>query len=139
VTLCVLDASVALAWALEDETSTYADSVIELLRNSRAVVPIIWPLDVNNTIVLAVRRGRVPKYDAVRLLDILDSLPVEVDESIARAGFGQRIFSLSVALGVTSYDACYLELAARHAVPLATEDRRLAQAAAEVGVDILQP
>jgi predicted nucleic acid-binding protein len=139
VTLCVLDASVALAWAFKDEASWYATSVIRMLKDQRAIVPLIWSLEINNTFVTAVRRGRLQEAEAARLLELLDALPLEFDRRIAHRGFGQRIFSLSLALGLSSYDACYVELAARHAVPLATEDRRLAQAAATAGVAILQP
>jgi hypothetical protein len=35
VTLCVLDASVALAWLFKDEVSPYATFVIQSLKNQR--------------------------------------------------------------------------------------------------------
>lgn len=40
----VLDASVALAWAFEDETSAYTEAVLDALTTGQAFVPTIWPL-----------------------------------------------------------------------------------------------
>lgn len=61
---CVLDASVALAWVFEDEDSPYAEFVIGALARQRAVVPIIWPFEVLNALVAAVRRGRIEEARA---------------------------------------------------------------------------
>ncbi len=40
----VLDNSIAMAWSFEDENDEYADAVLERLADSRAVVPVLWPL-----------------------------------------------------------------------------------------------
>jgi predicted nucleic acid-binding protein len=39
--------------------------------------------------------------------------------------------------GLTAYDACYLELAMRRGLPLASTDRALRKAAVELGVSLL--
>lgn len=49
----VLDASITLSWAFEDEVSDYADGVLESLSNMRAFVPAIWPLEVSNALLVA--------------------------------------------------------------------------------------
>jgi hypothetical protein len=50
----VLDASVALSIIFEDEFSPYSDAVAEIMKRGRAVVPIIWPLEIANAILTAV-------------------------------------------------------------------------------------
>jgi hypothetical protein len=91
VTLCVLAASVALSWSFEDETSPYAEEINEALKSRSAVVPMIWPLEVDNAILTAIRRRRIQEADAFRLLPVLDTLPLEIGLEAAREALGQRI------------------------------------------------
>jgi len=139
VTLCVLDASVALAWSFKDEVSPYATFIVRSAKSSRAVAPVIWPLEVNNALISAVRRERIDELVANRIRDTLDRLPVDIDSEIAVASLGQRILRLGIEHGLSAYDASYLELAMRRGLPLATQDERLLRAAGAVGIEILQP
>jgi predicted nucleic acid-binding protein len=139
VTLCVLDASVALAWSFKDEVSPYATSIVRSAKSARAVAPIIWPLEVNNALISAVRRKRIDELVANRIRDTLDRLPVDIDSEIAVASLGQRILRLGIEHGLSAYDASYLELAMRRGLPLATQDERLLRAAGAAGIEILQP
>jgi predicted nucleic acid-binding protein len=139
VTLCVLDASVALAWSFKDEVSPYAAFIVRSAKNARAVAPIIWPLEVNNALISAVRRGRIDELTANRIRNTIDWLPVDIDSEIAIASLGQRILRLGIDHGLSAYDASYLELAMRRGLPLATQDERLRRAADAAGIDILRP
>jgi hypothetical protein len=40
----VLDCSMTMAWCFEDEASDETDAVLDLLKDSTAIVPTIWPL-----------------------------------------------------------------------------------------------
>lgn len=138
MTLCVLDASVALAWSFKDEVSLYASSVIASITSRGAVAPVILPLEINNALVSAVRRGRIDEILARRILGALDRLPMEFDSDLAVSSRGLRVLRLGIDQGLSSYDASYLELAIRRALPLATVDARLARAATAMGVPILE-
>jgi len=139
VTFCVLDASVALSWSFEDETSPYAEAVIEALKSTSASVPLVWSLEIENALLAAVRRRRIQEADAFRFLTVLDNLPLETDLEVAREALGQRILGLGLTHGLSAYDASYLELAMRRGLPIATQDERLKHAADAAGIDILQP
>jgi predicted nucleic acid-binding protein len=139
MTLCILDASVALAWSFKDEVSPYAAFIVGSMKHHRALAPLIWPLEINNALISAVRRGRIDELVAHRIRTTLDRLPVDIDAEIAVGRLGQRILDLGVEHGLSAYDASYLELAARRGVPLATLDDRLVRAANETGVQILLP
>jgi predicted nucleic acid-binding protein len=139
VTLCVLDASVALSFIFEDEASPYAEGIIEELKSRSAVVPLVWPLEVDNAILSAIRRRRIQEADAFRYLTVLDTLTLEIDLEVAREALGQRILGLGLTHGLSAYDASYLELAMRRGLPLATQDERLIRAAGAAGIDVLQP
>ena len=139
MTLYVLGASVALAWSFKDEVSPYATFIVRSARSARAVAPVIWPLEVNNALISAVRRERIDELVANRIRDTLDRLPVDIDSEIAVASLGQRILRLGIEHGLSAYDASYLELAMRRGLPLATQDERLLRAAGAAGIEILQP
>jgi len=131
----VLDASVTLAWAFEDERDAMAERVLDELERSEAATPHVWPLEVANALVVAERRGRISPADANRFGALLLDLPLVVDPLERRRPLTE-VRRLARAHGLTAYDASYLELALRLGVPLATGDRALAAAARDTGVDL---
>ena len=139
MTLCVVDASVALSWSFQDERSPYARRVLESLRRERASAPAIWPLEINNAMLSALRKGRIERRFATRILADLFQLPVDIDRETAYLFIAHDVLNLALAHRLSAYDASYLELAQRRGLPLATQDQRLAQAAIAAGVMILEP
>ena len=134
----VLDASVAMAWCFEDETTPYTEAVLGRLKSARAVVAAIWPYEVANVLLGAERRGRITQSLAMHFLELLRALPISVDEQGHAHAWGD-VMALGRAHGLTSYDAAYLELAARADLPLASQDERLLRACRAVGVVVIQP
>ena len=50
----VLDASVAVAWCFEDESSDFTEGVLDLLASgTEALAPAIWPLELVNALLMA--------------------------------------------------------------------------------------
>lgn len=129
----VLDASVSLALAFEDERDETAMAVLNALKAQEAITSSIWPLEVGNGLLTAVRRGRMTAQDAARFSNHLLQLPVVVDPVDRRAAMGE-VRRLAGELGLSVYDASYLEIALRRGLPLATGDARLREAAERVGV-----
>ena len=64
----VIDASVTMAWCFEDEATPGADAALDLLRESRAVVPTIWSLEVANVLLGAQRRQRISEAQVTRFV-----------------------------------------------------------------------
>jgi len=120
----VLDSSVALSWLLEDEAQSRTDALSDRLEQETAHVPSIWPLEVGNALLTALRRKRISDGDFDRCIQALSALPIEVD------GTADVVDVLTIArrYSVTSYDAAYLELARRRGLALATLDEKLRQA-----------
>jgi len=133
----VLDASVALSWAFEDEGGGYPELVLEALGPGEALTSSLWPLEVSNGLVAAERRGRITAADASRFAALLLTLPIVVEPMDRRRVF-EAARLLAQRRGLSVYDAHYLELAARLGVPLATLDRGLMAAAEAEGVGIFQ-
>lgn len=123
----VLDSSVVLAWLLPDETNEAADRLADRLEQEFAVVPAIWALEIVNALLMAQRRGRIRDDELDRFISAVLALPIEVDRESVGPGMS-AILALARKLGLTAYDAAYLELAQRQGLPLATLDGKLRQA-----------
>jgi predicted nucleic acid-binding protein len=134
----VIDASIALAWCFEDQSTPFTVSVLNELRCDSGVVPAIWPLEIANSLVSGERRGRLTRDQVDGAIRLLEALSITVDNrSIAQA----RTVVLDIARTqrLSTYDACYLDLAIRTQLPLATLDNRLEEAARRVGVELVEP
>ena len=132
----VLDCSVTMAWVFDDEDDPYAASVRDRLGGDVAVVPSIWPLEVGNALLVAERRKRVSRAEALRFAGILRQLPIDVDATPALAAL-DGLLAIAHDTGLSVYDAEYLDLAATHGLPLATLDKTLRRAARRLGVMLL--
>ena len=123
----VLDASVAVAWCFEDESSDFTEGVLDLLASgTEALAPAIWPLELVNALLMAERRKRISVAQVTALLRRIAGLPISVDPTRLGHAFDQ-IPSVARQQNLTAYDAAYVELALRAALPLATLDSRLRQ------------
>jgi predicted nucleic acid-binding protein len=134
----VVDASVAMAWCFDDETTTFTESVLRRLTNAGALVAAIWPYEVANVLLGAERRRRLTQSQSMRFLELLRALPITVDEHGTASAFAD-VMALGRAHGLTAYDAAYLELAARSDLPLASQDEHLLAACRAVGVVTIAP
>ena len=131
----VLDCSIVMAWYFADETSDYADDIARSLPAQMAFVPLNWPLEVTNTLVIGERRKRSTQAQATRLLKNLAALPITIDDETNLHAWSTTL-SLAREQNLTAYDAAYLELAMRRGLPLATLDDKLKVAANTVGVSL---
>jgi predicted nucleic acid-binding protein len=132
----VLDASFALTWCFDDETTGRADQVLRDLRSDYSLVPAIWPLEIANGLVVAERRGRIDAAIRDEFLGLLMTIDIRV-ETVDVVHTFAVVLDLARREGLTSYDAAYLDLALRERLPLATRDAALAEAARRVGVSLI--
>ena len=79
------------------------------------------------------RRGRLIERETSRFLRRLGQLAITVDRSPDEAA----VMALALRHRLTVYDAAYLELALREALPLATLDAALSAAAQAEGVTLI--
>lgn len=111
----------------------YADTVLDLLISSHAIVPVTWGLEVANVIARAEAKQLITEAKSETFLGLLDGLRIEVDD----ATFSKALLDtlqLSRRYKLSAYDASYLELAIRLSLPLATLDADLMKAAKKAGV-----
>ena len=134
----VLDCSVAMAWYFKDEANADANAVRRSLSGVGAVVPALWPLEVANILVSGERRGRGTEAEAGKWLRYLQMLPIRVDDETATRAWSDTLH-VARSYGLSAYDACYLELALRLGLPLASLDETLKAAATSAGVAEFRP
>lgn len=129
----VLDASITLAWLLDDETNARAETALEALGQHGAVVPALWHLEVRNSLLVAERRKRITPAEVDERLNALSELPIALNDTPDHAS----ATALARKHKLSYYDAIYLELATRLSMPLASLDKRLIKAAADEGLAAL--
>ena len=125
----VLDASVALAMVAPNE-----DERTDAIRHRGALVPAIWPLEIANVLVRKVFKTPAQAAAGERALMALLRLPVRIlaADTIEAAAIAR----LARKTGLSAYDAAYLHLAQTEKCALATFDRQLARAAAEIDIEL---
>ena len=131
----VVDNSVVMSWYFKDETNKYADTILDKLTDTIAVVPSIWPLEVVNVLIVAERQRRLSESDSIRFLTLLSQLPIVLEYE--RPEMMKELLALARAYNLSSYDASYLYLAMRKGLPIATLDKKLIEAAGRIEVPIL--
>jgi len=129
---------VTLAWYFKDEAHDYANSVRRSLSRAAAIVPVLWPLEVANILVLGERRQRSTEAEASKWLGYLQMLPIRVDDETAARAWSD-ILHVARSYDLSAYDAAYVELAIRLGLPLASLDDKLKAAAASAGVAEYNP
>jgi len=132
----VIDASVTLSWYFEDERTPAANAVLDQVTATGAMVPSLWKLEVANGLQMAIRRQRIDAAFRDRALLHLARLPITIDPETDTHVWTTTL-QLADRFQLTMYDAAYLELAQRRALPLATLDADLRPAAEALGLTLL--
>jgi predicted nucleic acid-binding protein len=134
----VVDASIALAWGLPDESSAYADAVLAVVEREGLRVPGLWPREIANGLAVAYRRGRITSADERAFLAALSHLHIELEETIPAVTAIREATAAAMHYGLTAYDAAYVDLAAREGLTLATLDTSMRQAAQQSDIAVFQ-
>ena len=132
----VLDSSATLAWIYSDETTAAIRRVFEAVAEEGAVVPALWRLEIANSLTVAMRRGRIDAEFRRASLADLALLDISADRQTDAHAWTETL-SLADRFRLTLYDAAYLELAVRRALPLATLDDELCAATTALGLTLL--
>lgn len=130
--MIVIDCSYALAMVMPDQQRPAGMGQVA---QTRMLVPSIWPYEVANAFRSAVRRGRIGAQEMLAIVARIEALQIEPSGTFDATVRQRYIAALSHDL--TAYDAAYIDLATQRRCALATLDARLAQAARNVGLDVV--
>ncbi len=133
---CVLDASVGIKLFLVEPLSDRADALFGHLNDAlpaRFYVPDLFFIECTNILWKYVRRfGYLPEAAQQDVVE-LTQLPLQV---VATAALCGPALSLALDYGITAYDASYVVLADRLALPLVTTDELLIQSLSDSSLDV---
>jgi predicted nucleic acid-binding protein len=128
----VLDASAALAAVLPDEDSAFCEAAVVAGLKEGIVAPALWPYEVQNGLLVALRRKRL---DAESLGQALEALRSFAPSLKAAEGLGVEL-RVAQEHALSGYDAAYVAVAIAINGKLATTDEKLRAAAASAGVKL---
>jgi predicted nucleic acid-binding protein len=132
----VLDASVALAWFVDNPVPDYASRVRQsLIGGTKALVPGLWHLELANGLVVAGRRGTLTIGDLTAALVQLDKLAKHIETDLNTLSARQAL-DVARSFQLSAYDGTYFETARSQGLPLATLDKALRTAAMKSGLQI---
>jgi predicted nucleic acid-binding protein len=132
----VIDSSVTVSWFIPEERDAQSQILFDRVTEDGAVVPIYWPFEVGNALLLALRRRRITTEQRSDALVQLVGLQITIDRATLDHAWSAAL-DLADRFGLTLYDACYLELAQRRSLPLATFDKELNAAGRRLGLPVL--
>ena len=133
----VADASIGLAWIHPSQSTEFTRTLLAQVEVGTTVhVPAVWPLEIGNALLVAVRRKLITENERRSALSLLSRLNIKVDAETASLAW-TAISDLAAKYTLSVYDASYLELALRKALPLASRDEPLRAAARKNGVHVI--
>ena len=134
----VLDASVAIRWALHDGAvadRAYADRALDALADSSAHIPALWHTELVHVLRCAQDDAKIGESAIAAYFTRLNRLPIGTDPTAPRA-LSASVASASREYKLSGYDAQYLELALRLQLPIATIDKKLRKSAVKAGLSL---
>jgi predicted nucleic acid-binding protein len=134
----VLDASVAVRWALQDGSVSdrnYADLVLDSFHDAQAWVPALWYTEIIHVLRCAENDGKIGESALAGFVYQFGQLPINLDP-VSPLGLQLAVASIAREFKLSGYDAQYLELAIRKNLPVATLDKELRKAAKKAGAAI---
>lgn len=135
----MLDASVALAWVVDRNPDPYAARVQHrAISGDRATVPAFWQLEISNVLAVVHRRGLLSVQETDEGLRYYEGFLARHTDIVTALPSMRELVRKALELGLTSYDAIYIDLALTENLPLATLDKNLRVAAVKAGVALLK-
>jgi predicted nucleic acid-binding protein len=104
----VVDASIALAWGLSDESSAYAEAVLAVVERDGLRVPDLWAREIANGLAVAYRRRRITTADQHAFLTALAHLHIDVEQPSSPTNVIRVTTAAAMRYGLTAYDASYV-------------------------------
>lgn len=133
----IADCSIGIGWVHPGQATELTRRLLnEAKSGCEVMVPALWHLEVANALLVAVRRKLMTDAHRQAGLALLSQLRLLVDDQTINRAFSATS-ELAAKYSLSVYDAAYLELARRKALPLATKDEPLRTAARKCGVQLL--
>ncbi|KXU37526.1 hypothetical protein AXK11_02190 [Cephaloticoccus primus] len=128
----VIDASMAAAWTLDDEKSVAGERILHEVRAFLRITTTLFWHEYRSILIANQKRRRVSQERIPAMLREVRALEIaeyQLDDD-------EVIIALAFQYNLSAYDAAYLALALKENAILATNDKKLAQAALTCGLEL---
>jgi predicted nucleic acid-binding protein len=134
----VYDTSFAGAVIIPDERNKTTDKIHSkiIYEDADIFVPQLFWYELTSVFFKLILSRRYTNNEVISFYPYLDAIRLVTDTE-SGIDFSQKLFHLSSTLGLSSYDAAYLELADRKRAVLCTMDNNLKTVAEKYGVKVL--
>jgi len=132
---CIVDASVGIKKFIIEPLTPKVDELFVHLDDSNAYlyIPDLFYVECTNILWKYVRAGL---YDSTEAQANIVDLKLLRFTPTPTAALIQEALPLSVAHGISAYDACYVALSQRNSAPLLTQDQRLVNTLESTDLDV---
>ncbi len=132
----VLDASVLVKMAVEEEGTKTALSLLEMRATGEAelIAPDLIVLESANAFWKYYQRGLLPEEEVLQLLGLIQRLDLRLAPLLELI---EEASALSLRLGTSVYDSIYVALAQHEDAQLVTADKKLCARAAPSDTDVV--
>jgi predicted nucleic acid-binding protein len=127
---------VVLSWLFEEEQTAKALEVLRRIETYGLLVPPLWWSELENGVLMGERRARKSIVETSAFLGLVRALPIQTDDA-PRHRVSDDILEIGRRHQLTAYDATYVELAVRHAAPLATFDVAIRKCGPRLGITLM--
>ena len=132
----VVDSSIGISWVHPSQATELTEQLLEDAKSGAAIhVPSLWHLEIANGLLVAVRQKLMTEAHRQTGLALLNQLRLIVDGETSGRAFS-TISDLAARHILSIYDAAYLELASRLALPLCSREEQLRRAGQKCGVKV---
>ena len=127
-----------VAALIAEEHTTFAAEVLEQLADEPLAAPQLVMWEIANVLQKKILRGVIDARDRQDVWTALELCGLTLHQA-PPSGEMDRLGQLADRLGLSAYDAAFLDLALVEGAALATLDRDLARAAVAEGLTVLSP
>jgi predicted nucleic acid-binding protein len=134
--LIVIDASATVALILNEDAAATNEQTFRKLGADEVLVPSHWIAEVGNALIINIRRQRLNRGQFEFVTATLEQMKIRVEPPPT---YGEMIGIVEQAsnLGLTYYDAAYVEKARAYEASLFTFDEKMRQVATRLNISLL--
>lgn len=126
----VADTSVFLAVALGEPEK---HAILKATADCELAAPELLPYELGNALTAMLKRRKLDSDQLLRTWDLVSRIPVKLSKIDLRAAL-----QIARTQNLYAYDAYFLQCALALGTPLLTLDRRMLEAATNIGIPILE-
>lgn len=136
--MIVIDASATIALVMNEDSVAAPESIFLTLAKDAVITPSHWLAEIGNAFVSNVRRRRLDRRQFEFVTFKLETMNVRVEPPPTLREMA-IIAEMAIDLGLTYYDAAYVDKAHSFEASLFTFDEEMRNAAARLNIPLLPP